>query len=54
MQSVAIFEAKAKLTELVKSGHVVEITAFNANNYRRKPVGRVYFFLVCCLMAVVG
>lgn len=36
MQSVAIFEAKAKLSELVKSGHVVEITV------HKKPVARIY------------
>ncbi len=36
MQSVAIFEAKAKLSELVKSRHVVEITV------HKKPVARIY------------
>ena len=36
MQSVAIFEAKAKLSELVKSGHAVEITV------HRKAVARLY------------
>lgn len=36
MQSVAIFEAKAKLSELVKAGHAVEITV------HRKPVARLY------------
>ena len=36
MQSIAIFEAKAKLSELVKSGHAVEITV------HRKPVARLY------------
>ena len=36
MQSVAIFEAKAKLSELVKAGRAVEITV------HRKPVARLY------------
>ena len=36
MQSIAIFEAKAKLSELVKAGHSVEITV------HRKPVARLY------------
>jgi prevent-host-death family protein len=36
MQSIAIFEAKAKLSELVKAGHAVEITV------HRKPVARLY------------
>lgn len=36
MQSVAIFEAKAKLSELVKPVHVVEVTV------HKKPVARIY------------
>lgn len=36
MQSVAIFEAKAKLSELVKSKNVIEITV------NKKPVARLY------------
>ena len=35
MQSVAVFEAKAKLSELVKAGHAVEITV------HRKPVAQL-------------
>jgi len=36
MQTVGIFEAKAKLSELIKSGEVITVTN------HRKPVARIY------------